>query len=73
MMFYRCGGKVTQLMNRQLTENILKWAFYPQLGILNYQLGISYPPGDWVFIFWPSYPVLDIPKPYWGCIIPNLG
>ena len=46
---------------RQLTENIPKWEFYPQLGIY-------YPIGDWVFIFWLSFPVLDIPNPKFGNI-----
>ena len=51
---------------RQLTENIPNGEFYPQLGIINHQLGISYPIGDWVFIFWLSCPVLDIPNPKLG-------
>ena len=28
-----------------------------------HQLGISYPIGDWVFVFWLSCPVLNIPNP----------
>ena len=33
--------------NRQLTENIPIWAHYPQLVILNPQLGIIYQIEDW--------------------------
>ena len=36
--------------NRELTENIPNWAYYPQLGISHPQLGIIYPIGDWGFL-----------------------
>ena len=34
-------------INRQLTENIPNWVYYPQLGILYHQLGISHSIGNW--------------------------
>ena len=36
--------------NKQLTKNKNCWAFYSQLGILNVQLGILHPIGDWGFL-----------------------
>ena len=35
---------------RQITENIHNWAYYPQLGLTNIQLGIIYHIGDWAFL-----------------------
>ena len=36
--------------NRELTENIPNWAYYPQLEISNPQWGIIYPVGDWGYM-----------------------
>ena len=37
-------------VTRRLIENIPIWAYYPQLGISNSQLGIIYPIGGWGFM-----------------------
>ena len=37
-------------MIRELTDTIPNWAYHPQLGISNPQLGIIYPIGDWGYM-----------------------
>ena len=48
------GGKIPTLVCicelKRLTENIPNRDYYPQLGILNHQLGIVYPIGDLGFL-----------------------
>ena len=42
--------KYLDFQRRGLTEQIPNWLHFPQLGILNFKLGIFDPCGDWGFM-----------------------